>query len=146
MSIRVTLQSEGFDAALRKLELLDRAVARPILVRALRKAAEPVLATAKAYAPKDTGQLEGSLRIKSARAKGGGVAVRVTTEAGDYKGDEFYGAFVEYGYRKGSRRLGDKRRVVPPQPYMRPATDEQINNAAEIATQEILKGLENAVK
>lgn len=145
--MKIDFDTDELHKLVDQLSLLERSIAAPVLKEALRRAAAPVLQAAKDLAPKDTLLLMNSLKIKHAKAPRGGVSVRVTTEAGDYKGETYYGAFVEYGYRRGARskKKGgpgygkdaasrDKRPIVPAQPYMRPAADEQGGNALRIAT------------
>lgn len=146
MSYKVSISSPDFQNLLRRLSMLEKAAGKPILTRALRAAAEPIRDAAKAYAPKDTGQLEKSIKIKSARGEGDTVSVRVTTGAGDYLGDTFYGAFIEYGYKKGSRRLGDRRPQIAAQPYMGPAAEANKDRAIQIAAEVIRQELEKLAK
>lgn len=140
--MRITIDSDELRGLLDELSKLEREVGAPLLRKALRAGARPVLAAAKALVPKDTGLLESTIKIKSARSRApGGVAVSVSTAATDFQGQAFYGAFVEYGYRKGSRKLGDRRKVVPPQPFMRPAADTAGAEAIAIVTAEIRSAL-----
>lgn len=68
---------------------------------ALKASAQPVLQAAKAYAPVDTGAVRNSLRIHEMKKKKRGVnAIRVATESGDFTGEQFYAAFLEYGFEK----------------------------------------------
>ena len=102
------------DAALHAaMAKLPVGVQKGILRKATRKTTKPVQASARAWAPHDTGDLEASIRVralKRSRKNKDIVGSRVVTSQYDslYKGDQFYGAFQEFG----TKYMEDRKSVV----------------------------------
>ncbi len=102
---------------------------KKIARKAIRKAAKPVRDTAIARAPVDTGLLKKSIKVramKRSRKNKHTVAVRVVTGEGFFKGEAFYGGFLEYGTTRMRAR-----------PFMRPAHDENKNTVRQVFQTEI---------
>lgn len=146
MTNKAAIRLEGAKELYRKLRDLPAKFARKILSKALRAGAKVVQAAAKKLAPKLSGLLRRSIKVRATKRKKGRVGFVVGTSAGDYKGKSFYGAFLEWGHRLGSRKLGSKRRKVKPKPYAGPALKQTANEAVRVIGEEINKGLEAAVK
>lgn len=102
----LTVQTTGFaelDAALGRL---DAKVAKSIGRKSLRPAIKPIQKAAKANAPVLTGALRQSIKVRTVKSRNRSrIAVQITTsdkttKAGKrslYIGEQFYGAFVEFG-------------------------------------------------
>jgi len=130
-----TLNLIGEKALQRKLAALGRTGANKVLRKALRAGAKVIRTEAQANAPVLTGDLRANIRVRAMKRRKQGVGVRVVVGDGWYQGDQFYGAFLEFGHRVGSRRLGDARATVEPKPFMRPAFDQKKDAAiSEIET------------
>lgn len=101
---REILQIRGFDELDRKLKTLDKKVQKKVLRSSVKEAMTIVLHAARSAAPVLTGLLVSTLRVvaKSSRRRGTVSAV-VRTKDGDFKGDTFYGAFIEFGHKIGRR-------------------------------------------
>jgi HK97 gp10 family phage protein len=130
------LAIEGGAELQRKLDELDRKIANTISRQALRAGSKVVLAAAKRFAPigstsdrggkiHKAGTLKRSLKVRAGKRRKGQISFAVQTAAGDYRGDTFYGAFVEYGHKigkrirgKGQKHLDAARRSVPPNPFL----------------------------
>jgi len=80
----------------RKFKGLPGKLQRKIVRAAMKKAIEPVLQDAQSKAPVLTGKLKASLKVMSSN-KYGKITTSVVTGEGFFKGDQFYGAFVELG-------------------------------------------------
>ena len=116
----LTIKITGGAELERKLRELDTKVAGRIARQATRAGANAVLAEARRQSPvgrsrvlggeaHKAGTLRDSLKVRSARNRGG-VAYVVRTAAGDYRGQTFYGSFVEFGHKIGKRiRAAGKR-------------------------------------
>lgn len=104
-----------------KLRRLETKVQRKIVRKALRDAAKPVLADAKARVPVDTGLLKRSLVVRAARRQRRGTfGVFIQPKGRDFfgiPGDDpyFYPAIVEFGSLK---------RALPARSYLRAAVDD----------------------
>lgn len=95
------------DAELRaKLSALTDAEARKAVLGATREAAKVIQAEAKRTAPKRTGALRRSIKVRAIKRSRKRIGMRVTTSKLDsvYQGKTFYGAFQEYGWKTGARR------------------------------------------
>jgi HK97 gp10 family phage protein len=102
------------DATLNEME---KRTMRKHVARAVRTVAKKVLAEAKMLVPVDEGELKKSLKIRRAkrsRKLKNQVVDQVFTGEGFFKGDQYYGGFVEYGTVKMSAR-----------PFLRPAVYSQ---------------------
>lgn len=128
---------EGADQLRKNLRSLDDKLRRKLIRDALRKGAQPIYEEARRLVPVRTGALQASINIKaSTTAKR--VRFRVQTGAeGFFKGKTYYGGFVEFGHKIGSRKLGDKRKEVPPHPFMGDAFDERGDEARRITLDEL---------
>ena len=132
----MAVQFKGFDKI---LEAMDNLVAKEEATRAIQKACALVERTAKQKAPKDTGALRNSIQS------------RVEQEGEDIVGIVFtpleYAPYVEYGTglfaEEGGRKTpwiyedektgkGVFTRGQKPQPYMRPALNENRERIVEI--------------
>lgn len=114
------------------LKGLDEKIAKSIARKAVKAGAEPILHAARSMVDIDTGKLLESIVIKTGTRKGKSIFATVGTKAGDYKGQTFYGSFLEYGHYAGSRRIGNARTWVPARPFLRPAFDQNVHKSTNI--------------
>lgn len=102
---------DGDKELMQQLAGLEGKIGRKIAQGALRRAAKKViLPEAKAMVPVDTGQLEGSLKVKALARSRRVFGVAVVAGEGFFKGEEFYGGFVEFGTKH-----------MEADPFLRPA-------------------------
>lgn len=95
----------------RKLKGMEGKFKKKLSRKATRKAAkEIVLPAAKANAPVGTGDLRKSLVVRTIKRSRSRIGHQVQTKDGFFKGDQFYGAFHEFGTARMKAR-----------PFMRPA-------------------------
>lgn len=126
----------------RLLAALPGRVAGRISRDALRAGAKIIQAADAAAAPKRTGQLARTIKVRSARRRGGRSAMLVQTGKGFFKGDTFYGAFQEMGWRAGKRSLGSSRREIPGKHFMLEGFLRARAQAVEVVADRIKVGLE----
>lgn len=96
----------GVGRLLRRLNALEGKVQRKVVKKAAREAGRPMLAAARKNAPRRSGKLSKSIKLRTYRRKRTNiVGARITTgsKTGDFDGDTYYGAFVEYGHKIGKR-------------------------------------------
>ena len=82
-------------------------VQKKVVRKPLRDGAKIINDAAKTIAPVQSGQLRRALKVRAAkrsRRNKNVVTVRPQIGEGDFKGDTFYGAFVEYGTKKMAGR------------------------------------------
>ena len=120
----------------KQLKLLAGNMQKKIVRQALRAAAKPVLAAAKAKCPVKSGRLEKSLKLRAMKRKRGQFGVRIKTgtkaELGIPADDKFYyPAHVELGH--GS---------VPAVPYMRSALEENRSSSLRIVALMVKAGID----
>jgi HK97 gp10 family phage protein len=100
--------------------------------KAARKVAkETVYKTAREKVPVKSGDLKKSIKVralKRSRKNKHKVGARVVTGPGFFKGEQYYGGFVEYGTRR-----------MAAQPFMRPAAIENRKRVPRMLRAEIKK-------
>jgi len=125
-------------SAIKGLEDIDRKIGKKYVRKALRASAKPTLAVAKSTAPVRTGLLQQNLKLKSAGQRKGVFRMAVGIGKKWYVGDFFYAAFVAFGHRVGNRKLGDARKVVPPNEWLTKAYDSTKEGAIAIFRETIM--------
>ena len=125
---------------------LPKRVASKVVRQALRQALRPMLAAVKQEAPVETGQTKRAAKIRAVKVKKRGtIALEVRIGEGDYKGDQFYAAFVQYGHDI-ARPRGTVVGHVPPNPFMTRAFDRTKDQATREAIRLIAEGVDREVK
>lgn len=122
----------------RMLREFEPKLAKKIIRRTLRKAAKPVLETARQHAPVLTGALKRSLKVramKRSRRNKNKYGVRVITGDDFFKGEQFYGAFIEFGTSR-----------IEAKPYLRPAYDNNKTSVRDVFRREIKKEIEQTAR
>lgn len=144
---RVRINVTGVPSIDRKLRTLPDKVARKVLRQAIRKGLKPVRAEAQRLVPVDSGLTKRSIKVRAwPKRRRGQVALEVRTADGDYQGETFYAAFVEFGHFQGPRAAGGRRTWVPERPFMRPAFDNKKRAARKVAIREIHAGIAREVR
>jgi HK97 gp10 family phage protein len=126
------------DAALRAL---DRKVSGKLSRQAMRAGAKVALPEVRKRAPKASGAMAASFKVRAGKRRKGRIAYQVQTKAGDYKGDTFYGAFVSFGHRAGPRKLGNARPLVPANPFIEAAFKVKRQAMLDAVVDTLRKGL-----
>ena len=133
----VSIEVLGDKALQRKLKALPIALERKIVRKALRAAAKPVLATAKAMVPVESGKLQKGLKLRAlTKQKRGQFGVQVRTPTRDelglpYAERYYYPAHLELGHGNVAGR-----------PFLRNALDSNRTTSTAIAAREIRAGIE----
>ena len=140
--LTVQLTLEGAKELDRKLRELPKRLEKKILRTALRAGMRPIHTAAQQNAPVEKGQLKRSIKLRAIkRNRKGFVGVKIETKGGFFRGETFYGAFQEFGFRIGHRRLGNQRKFIPGKHYFLGAADDKKDEAASIVTSEIASGI-----
>lgn len=117
MSDGITFTIVGDDRLLRKLDRIAKKDARAAIRKGTRAGAKIVTARTKALAPvsgsrqtgkktKKGGTLRRAIRTRSAKRSRVFIGSVTRLGAGFFKGETFYGAFQEFGWTPGKRRIG----------------------------------------
>lgn len=102
----------GVDEIDRKLSRFEQSVQKKAIRKATREAAKVILEDARQRVPVDTGALRKSLRVRSLKRSRVRQGHQVMTGEGFFKGDTFYGGFVEYGTKRMVAREYMKKAMV----------------------------------
>lgn len=132
-----------------KFAALTAAVQKKILRQALRPAVKLVQQAAKQIVPVVSGTARASLKVRAAkRSRRNPNRVTITTggDAVSFKGEAFYLSFNEFGFRRGSRKLGNARKKVPAKRWLRKAMKSVESQAKSLALQGIAEGIEREAK
>ncbi len=125
------IKIDGAKELEKKLLSFEPKLARRIVRQTLRAAAKPILAAAKANVPVLTGALKESLKLRVMKKAKHRYGILVATAKGWFKGDTYYGAFVEFGTSKMAAK-----------PFIRPAFDSEKENAERIIIDDLKQGIE----
>lgn len=163
---RATFKFAGGRELERALLELSTKEAKRVARAALRKAAKPILDTARATVPVKEGRLKKSLRLKVDRPRGapvtameaevgpgGAIAKEYRPRKTQTKRKTAKGKVRSYGYQIGSRPDVYGKFVeygtsdTAPKPFMRPAWDSQGGQTAlDRLGEELGRGIEDAAK
>lgn len=109
----------------RQLRALEPAIGKKATRKALRAAAKVVQKEAQRVAPKKTGALARSIKVRARKARRrrdkGTLAYKATVGKGWFKGDTFYAAFLEFGTKK-----------MRFHPFLRPALYDKADDAKKV--------------
>lgn len=154
----VDAELSGLEETMKVLKQLPEKMRGTIIRKGMKSGAKPMYQDALSRAPVDSGFLREHMRIETRtnRIKGT-ITVRINTSAGEYLGDDFYAAFIEYGFWKvpiqivGGRIYSMPRGTEPrvwqdPKPFMRPAFDAKKDDAIIITAREIKRLTEKEVE
>lgn len=138
MAVKMRVRLTGQDEIVRRLNMLGEA-AKEVVEPAAMAGAEVIRRAASEKAPRDTGQLAESIiaEVKDVQP------LKATIQVGPDK-KHFYGLFVEMGHAlvRGSRKATKKViGHVPPHPFLRPALDENKQQAKAAVAEEIRRRL-----
>jgi HK97 gp10 family phage protein len=159
MAVRGNIRIDGMEDLLKRLKTLEPKLAKKVIRQSLRAGAKVILTAARAKAPRRSGLLKKSIKVRALkRSRTGRIGITVQTGEGDFQGKTFYGAFVEYGHKLGARQRkppsdgeqlrkaiesgGSDRRFIEAKPFMEPAFDQNKDKAAAVIKQMILEGIE----
>lgn len=130
----------------RRLNELEPKVRKKIIRQAMRPAMKMIRQDAIARAPRKTGQLRKSIKVRAFKRSRTKIGVSVTTAKGWFKGEAFYGGFQEWGWKQGKRALGAGRRHIPGHGFMEGAYLSKGPEAKQFALLAIVAAIEEAWK
>jgi len=135
------IQITGIKETDRAIQELGKNISKKIMRKAMRESLKPVQQACKQNAPVDKGDLRKAIKIKAMKKSRKGFGVKVEIGEGDFKGDTFYGAFQEYGWKTG-KRGSENRHEIKGKGFMRKSFDETKESAKEDALNKIKIGIE----
>lgn len=127
--VTVSGRLQGIEDLDEALSQFSDAFGDKLMREGLKAGGEVIAEEARKTCPAQTGTLRDSIQVRAGRSRGV-VNAQVVCGRGWYKGQTFYGAFVEFGHLAGSRKLGNARAHVPAHPFLRPAAMRSKDAAA----------------
>ena len=124
----------GLAETKKALAELPAKMEKSVLRRGLRQGANVVLAAARTEAPKLTGATAKNAKVRAGKGGPGKIAFNIGVNAKDFKGDQFYASFILYGWKHGSRKLGDKRKSIAANNWLARAYDETKDAAIDVTS------------
>lgn len=133
MSFEVEINLVNAQKLQRKLQHLGNKAFKAALRKATREGAKVVKPVARSLAPVATGALKNSLKVKAFKRSRKWIGAKLTTNDKDnlFTGEQFYGAFLEYGTKYISARE-----------YLQEAARKSERKALNTATEAALKEIE----
>jgi HK97 gp10 family phage protein len=134
----IKVKLTGFEELKQGLGQLPEKVAKKVARKAMKKAGEPLLQETQSTAPRITGALAESLRLKvSFSGKYGRFRARIQIGQKDFTGPTFYGSFVA---------LGAPGRNIEPNDWQEVAARKTQNRMLEILGDEMGEGITTEAK
>ena len=141
MPVEVDIQ--GLADVLAKLDKLDANMQTKGFKAATRAGAKVILPIAQADAPKLSGFMASVIMIRSfSRPSKGIFRSSMGIDAKDYTGDAYYGSFLLFGHKAGSRKLGDNRKQVAANNFLKRSAVQAGNAAANAMIESIRDAIE----
>jgi HK97 gp10 family phage protein len=138
----VNLELQGQAGVVAAINQLEARAVNQLVSSSLRAGLNIIRDGARGNVHEVTGRTKKAIKVRTRRARKGVKAMQVGVGEAWFTGDEFYAAFVEFGHKQGSRKLGDRRKQVPGEHFLEYAFDE-LKDAATAAIEEtFLEGLE----
>ena len=141
---RGKLVLRGGTELVKQLEGLGSKIQKEILKEALNEGAEPILRATRSDAPRLTGALSRSVKKRN-RTRKGKPLVLIQTAATDFRGDQFYGGFIELGTDERFQKSGKSVGKVIAQHWMADAFTRNEAGAQGIIESSIQAGINAAV-
>lgn len=147
MAFRGELKLSGFKELAKQMEELTPKVNNKIMGDALRAGAKIVRQQAIANAPLSDGLLKASIKVRTAPARRKNKTyVYVQTKEGDFKGKEFYGAFVEYGTGERFHKSGKSVGRIVANPFFENAFEMRKGEAERVIVDTLTAGIMEAMR
>jgi len=160
------IRIEGAEELKRTLAELDAKLQKQIARKALRAGAKPIRDEARANANVRTGLMQSEIKVRAGRSRRGIIRVLVALGSKAFQGKAFYGNFVNFGHFVGkrtrllrlrgrgeayqqayaalSRKMG--RKFVPGRHFMEHAFEAKKDEALSIATESMVRQIEEELK
>jgi HK97 gp10 family phage protein len=104
------IRFEGDKALIRKLKSFEPKVRNRALRKGLRAGSKVLKAEAVRLAPKKTGAVKRNIKVRAGKRSRRGITMEVRIgKEGNYKGDQCYGAFAEFGTKDRRKRSTGQR-------------------------------------
>lgn len=147
------MKLKGLEGLKKQLEQLGEELQPKVLRSAMREAFKPVLEAARAKVPVDSGELRAGIALATAKTPGGGLAAGLLISSKTTGLKQARMAAAAFGEAQSTSspartwhliELGTKH--SPPQPFLRPALDENAQTVVSTFAAAVRKKIEQALK
>jgi HK97 gp10 family phage protein len=121
MAATDTIQLRGVKELTAALNKLEKNTRLKIMRRVSRQGSKEIQAEAVRTAPRLSGQTAKAIKVRAGKRRKGRLSYLVTIGSKNFVGNQFYGAFQEFGWFSGSRKLGRNRKYNQGTQFMRKA-------------------------
>jgi HK97 gp10 family phage protein len=144
MADDITNKIEGVENVLANLKALDDKMPK-VVAKANRAGAKVVKGVADSLAPRLSGLTASNIKIRTSNKKSKGIyRTSVGVGAKDWTGPTFYASFVLWGHRVGPRKLGNARKAVPANNWLKESAAQAGESAAAAVIEELKAGIDAA--
>ena len=134
----------------KELQRILKNIPKKVAIKAIKKGskegAKIIQRRAKSLAPRKTGQTRKAVKARMMKRSRVRVGAIIIVGAGDYKDDEYYASFQEYGWRQGSRKLGTGRKQIQGKHFIRNAANQKKRAAGNICVSTMKRIIEQEAK
>lgn len=138
----VIFGAQQLDFKLRRLAAKD---AKKAIRKGTRAGSKIVTAKAKKLAPVESGLVRRAIRTRALKRSRNTIGTITVLGKAFFKGASFYGAFVEFGHKIGSRKLPTRKEVAG-QHFIERAAKQVGRKAGEEAVRVMAREIENAAR
>jgi HK97 gp10 family phage protein len=141
------IKIEGLENTIAKLKELDGAVVSKLIPKANKAGAKVIKDVAIAIAPFKSGLLRDNIKIRNSNKPAKGLySSYVGVNKKDWTGPAFYAAFVMWGHKAGSRKLGGGRKEVAGNDFLKKATEQAAQRAVQTNIDTLNAGIAKLAK
>lgn len=139
--VSFSINRESIRRIIRQLREIGEKYAKQTCRKAVDASTRVLYTATKPEIPVLSGALQKSLKMRAGPKRRGRITKRLVTGLGFFRGSEYHGGFVHFGHRVGSRKLGDSRTLVPPDPFMERGFAKGWKAARDAAMRVLIEGI-----
>lgn len=135
---------KGVEEFILKLAKLDQEMQAKVFPKAAKAGGKVILDAALPLAPVVSGLLKANVRQRSASRPSKGIwRSSVGIGSKDWTGQAWYGGAVIWGHHAGSRKLGNARKWIPGDDFLKAAAEEAGDQALKAMTDVIAEAVKD---
>jgi len=128
-----TFEMTGLDKFQKKLMSMEKNLQHKVVRTALREEMKEFQSDAKAYAPKDDGQIKKNIKVRASKRSRKSIGINVSLHKDTFK-DNYYGAFQEFGTSK-----------IKPKGFLRQSFDSNVESSMQSMEATLIKAMLKAI-
>lgn len=140
MAKAMSVKVEGLPQLIKALTAFEKKVMNKGLKKCFRDGSKVIAKAVKDETPKgQSGFLRKAIKVRAAKRKKNRIGVNVQIGEGNFKGDSFYGGFVEFGTKTADGKVKIKGRR-----FMKKGFDKSKDAAAAAMVESLRESIANA--